>query len=464
MSQRSGYQAIDQKGWTMTQILGGVAVLSVSIGVVVGLVASPAAAPSTSLYAPATSTSVRPMTRVAPQPASIPMSRAAQYAAVQQLQAQGEETYAAEPVFAAQAPQTQNTWVFGLLLAPVAAVAAWFAAKATEKKPAYNSLDVEEGNWAMAASAAELRDRLTSVKNSKKITDAMKLVASAKLRKAQQAVVEARPFSDALQGVFGDVVGRLEGSDAAELPLLKKREVKNITMVIIGGDRGLCGAYNNQLIKRAALRFDELKAAGYNVKCITIGKKVTSWFGRRAELYPMIKSYECSTCVPQVPEIVEELVGEYASGEVDTVELLYTNFVSLVKTNPGTRSLLPFKPTEATSEVDEICRLTTKDGKLAVECEPGEEPENLIEADVTFEQSPEEILDSLIPLYLNSQLVRTLQESVASELSARMTSMQNASDNAKELGKNLNLQYNRIRQAAVTSSILEIAAGASANA
>ena len=243
----------------------------------------------------------------------------------------------------------------------------------------------------------------------------MKLVASAKLRKAQQAVVEARPFSDALQGVFGDVVGRLEGSDAAELPLLKKREVKNITMVIIGGDRGLCGAYNNQLIKRAALRFDELKAAGvssvvttavsrildlsrsfaptsppsllflctivtptvagYNVKCITIGKKVTSWFGRRAELYPMIKSYECSTCVPQVPEIVEELVGEYASGEVDTVELLYTNFVSLVKTNPGTRSLLPFKPTEATSEVDEICRLTTKDGKLAVECEPGEEPE-----------------------------------------------------------------------------------------
>ena len=90
--------------------------------------------------------------------------------------------------------------------------------------------------------------------------------------------------------------------------------------------------------------------------------------------------------------------------------------------------------------------------------------QNLIEADVTFEQSPEEILDSLIPLYLNSQLVRTLQESVASELSARMTSMQNASDNAKELGKNLNLQYNRIRQAAVTSSILEIAAGASANA
>jgi len=238
--------------------------------------------------------------------------------------------------------------------------------------------------------------------------------------------------------------------------------VKNITMVIIGGDRGLCGAYNNSLIKRAALRFDELKAAGYNVQCITIGKKVTSWFGRRADQYPMIKSYECATCVPKVPEIVEELVGEYASGETDTVELLYTNFVSLVKTNPGTRSLLPFKPTDATSEVDEICRLTTKDGKLAVECEPGEEPENLIEADVTFEQSPEEILDSLIPLYLNSQLVRTLQESVASELSARMTSMQNASDNAKELGKNLNLQYNRIRQASVTSSILEIAAGASA--
>lgn len=142
--------------------------------------------------------------------------------------------------------------------------------------------------------------------------------------------------------------------------------------------------------------------------------------------------------------------------------MLYTNFVSLVKSNAATRSLLPFKPTAATQEVDEVCRLTTKDGKLAIECEPGEEPENLVEPTVIFEQAPEEILDSMIPLYLNSQLVRTLQESIACELSARMTSMQNASDNAKELGKNLNLQYNRLRQAAVTASILEICSGANA--
>ena len=108
----------------------------------------------------------------------------------------------------------------------------------------------------------DLRGRIQSVKNSKKITDAMKLVASAKLRRAQEAVVMSRPFAESLQGVFGDVVRRLEGTDVAEGPLFAEREVKNITLVIIAGDRGLCGAYNNFVIKRAAARWDELKAAG----------------------------------------------------------------------------------------------------------------------------------------------------------------------------------------------------------
>lgn len=114
----------------------------------------------------------------------------------------------------------------------------------------------------MFVSSSELRSRIASVKNSKKITDAMKLVASAKLRRAQEAVIQSRPFSEALQGVFGEVITRVEGTDVAEDPLLKEREIKTITLVIIGGDRGLCGGYNNQLIKRSSLRYDELVAQG----------------------------------------------------------------------------------------------------------------------------------------------------------------------------------------------------------
>uniref|UniRef100_A0A7S1HU73 F-ATPase gamma subunit n=2 Tax=Eutreptiella gymnastica TaxID=73025 RepID=A0A7S1HU73_9EUGL len=458
----SGYAPIEKQGWSATQIVSGVAVLAAAAGVV-GLLSTSAA--PTSLYAPAM-TATKPVVAGMTAPVNMAGARFARSGAQTIAQASTEqfEYETAQPTFSFAAPQ-QQSGVPAFLMVPVAAVAAFCGFFFGQKKTvAPNPLDVEQGDeWAMAASAADLRSRIQSVKNSKKITDAMKLVASAKLRRAQEAVVQSRPFAESLQGVFGDVVRRLEGTDVAEGPLFAEREVKNITLVIIAGDRGLCGAYNNFVIKRAAARWDELKAAGYNVNAITIGKKVNTWFGKRPQ-YPLIASYECNTCVAKVPSIVEDLVAKYTNAETDTVELLYTNFVSLVKSNAATRSLLPFKPTAATQEVDEVCRLTTKDGKLAIECEPGEEPENLVEPTVIFEQAPEEILDSMIPLYLNSQLVRTLQESIACELSARMTSMQNASDNAKTLGKELNLKYNRIRQAAVTASILEIAGGATATA
>lgn len=431
--------------------------ISVSLGAVAGLIASTTT--SNQLYAPVAS-SVQPLVgNVALRTSAGSLSIPAGNFVVEANRVNGDDVESDAPM----AQQSQFNW--NSLLFPVAAIAgalAWF--QASRSKADRCPEDVESvGAWRMAASAAELRSRLTTVKNSKKITDAMKLVASAKLRRAQEAVIQSRPFSEALQGVFGDVIRRVEGTEIAQDPLLKEREIKSITLVIIGGDRGLCGSYNNQVIKRSAIRYDELVSQGYKVNCITIGKKVTTWYRNRKGKYNIKASFECGSAVPKVPEMVEDLISSYLSGETDTVELLYTNFLSLVKSNPGTRSLLPFKPTSATNqEVDEVCRLTTKDGRLTVECEPGEVPKNLLEADMLFEQPAGEILDSLIPLYLNSQLVRTLQESVASELAARMNSMQNASDNAKELGKQLNLQYNRIRQASVTSSLLEIVAGASA--
>merc|ERR1712228_681547 len=158
-----------------------------------------------------------------------------------------------------------------------------------------------------------------------------------------------------------------------------------------------------------------------------------------------------------------ELLTTYLSGEADAVELIYTKFVTLIASQPSVRTLIPFSASEITQEGDEVFQLTSEQGKFGVEREsldasaPQEFPNDMI-----FEQDPIQIVNSILPLYLNGQILRTLQESVASELAARMQSMQSASDNAGELAKKLSLEYNRARQAAVTQEILEIVSGASA--
>lgn len=314
----------------------------------------------------------------------------------------------------------------------------------------------------MDGKANAIRDRIKTVKNTKKITEAMKLVAAAKVRRAQDAVLATRPFSDTLQSVFGGLIQRL-GSEAQSLPLLTQREVKKVTLVIITGDRGLCGGYNNYIIKKAENRFEELTKAGVKVDLVCIGKKGDSYFTRRK--YPIRKRFETGQN-PNSKEglaISEELLTTYLSGEADAVELIYTKFVTLIASQPSVRTLIPFSASEITQEGDEVFQLTSEEGKFGVEREsldasaPQEFPNDMI-----FEQDPIQIVNSILPLYLNGQILRTLQESVASELAARMQSMQSASDNAGELAKTLSLQYNRARQAAVTQEILEIVSGASA--
>merc|ERR1711937_1082212 len=165
----------------------------------------------------------------------------------------------------------------------------------------------------------------------------------------------------------------------------------------------------------------------------------------------------------QALAISEELLNTFLSGETDAIELLYTKFVSLIASTPSVRTLVPFSASEITEKGDEVFQLTSGDGKFQVErteleaAEPQEFPNDMI-----FEQDPIQIVNSILPLYLNGQILRALQESVASELAARMNSMQSASDNAGELAKNLSIQYNRARQASVTQELLEIVAGAAA--
>mmetsp|Transcript_1103 Transcript_1103/g.1650 ORF Transcript_1103/g.1650 Transcript_1103/m.1650 type:complete len:368 (+) Transcript_1103:225-1328(+) len=312
----------------------------------------------------------------------------------------------------------------------------------------------------MDGKANAIRDRIKTVNNTKKITMAMKLVAAAKVRRAQDAVVATRPFSETLQSVFGGLIGRM-GGDTADIPLLTQREVKKVTICVITGDRGLCGGYNSFMIKKAEARYKELLAAGLDVDMVLIGKKAITYFNRRG--YPIRATFECgqNPTSKEALAISEELLNTYLSGETDTIELLYTKFVSLIASAPAVRTLVPFSASEISQKGDEVFSLTSSSGDFEVErteldaAEPQEFPNDMI-----FEQDPTQIVNSILPLYLNGQILRTLQESVASELAARMQSMQSASDNAGALAKDLSMQYNRARQAAVTQEILEIVSGA----
>uniref|UniRef100_A0A7R9UGL8 ATP synthase gamma chain, chloroplastic n=1 Tax=Pinguiococcus pyrenoidosus TaxID=172671 RepID=A0A7R9UGL8_9STRA len=308
-----------------------------------------------------------------------------------------------------------------------------------------------------------IRDRIKSVKNTKKITEAMRLVAAAKVRRAQDACLQTRPFTESVQSVFSGIVDRL-GNENLDIPLLTPRaEIKKVLVVLITGDRGLCGGYNNNAIKKAESRLRELEAQGIEYALLLIGNKGSTYFKNRN--YPIYGTSETGQAPTgeQATAITEEMLADFLSGEVDRVELIYTRFVSLIASEPSLRTLLPLTATGIESEGDEIFSLTTKEGEFSVSRTevPAAEPEEF-PADMIFEQDPVQILNALVPLYLNGQVLRTLQESVASELAARMAAMQAASDNAKELGSKLTLQYNRARQASVTQEILEIVAGANA--
>jgi F-type H+-transporting ATPase subunit gamma len=323
----------------------------------------------------------------------------------------------------------------------------------------------------MGSNVKELRERVTSVKNTKKITSAMKLVAAAKVRRAQEAVIRSRPFSETLERILGGLLQRLS-TEALDIPLMESREAKKVGMVVVTGDRGLCGGYNAQMIKKAEARRDELNAQGVDVEFITVGNKGTTYFKKRqpGSEGPGVKTtvramYPCgqSPTAEEATTIASELLSSYYSGEIDRIELMYTSFVSMITSVPSVRTIIPLSPAGIESEGDEIFKLTTKDGAMAVEKETVEKAKPAEFApDMIFEQEPSQLLNALLPLYLNGQLLRVLQESVASELASRMQAMQSATDNAKDLQSRLETEMNRARQAKITQELMEIIAGADA--
>jgi len=317
-----------------------------------------------------------------------------------------------------------------------------------------------------------LRERITSVKKTGKLTDAMRMVAAAKVRRAQAGVEKARPFSDELSSMIKGLVKKLKNSGLeAELPMLRVPEkVTNIGILVVTSNRGLCGGYNTFAAKKLEARVESLNAQGIVPKILIVGKK-----GRTkvpTKLQKLEYTYNETSSWFSMPDsivasesslIADALKNLFLSGEVDKVEVVYGKFYNLIKTLPQLRTLLPLSPTGIEDPEDETFTLTTEDGKMKVEKEKVKSSKAKdLENDVIFDQPPETILNSMLPLYLNSQILSILFDAQASELSSRMTAMKAATDNAEELAKKLNLLYNKKRQAAITNEICEISAGAAA--
>jgi len=312
----------------------------------------------------------------------------------------------------------------------------------------------------MGDNIRELRSRVKSVKNTRKITSAMRLVAAAKVRRAQEACLRSRPFTETLERILGGLLARLS-TEALDIPLLQQRETKTVGLVVITGDRGLCGSYNSAAIKKTEKRIAELTAQGVNTELILIGQKGGTYFKRRTT--PVRKAIACGgvPTAAMATEIANELLSSYYAGELDRVELIYTSFLSMISSVPSIRTIVPLTPQGIEAAGDEIFKMSTKDGNFAISKEkvPKVEPAEFA-PDMIFEQEPSQLLNAILPLYLNGQLLRTLQESVASELASRMTAMQAATDNARDLQKALEQKMNRARQAKITQELMEIIAGA----
>ncbi|KAL9235252.1 hypothetical protein vseg_010028 [Gypsophila vaccaria] len=322
------------------------------------------------------------------------------------------------------------------------------------------------------SSIRKLRERISSVKNTQKIAEAMKLVAAAKIRRAQEAVLTGRPFSEALVEMLYHINESMQFEDV-DIPLASVRTVRKVGLVVVTGDRGLCGGFNNAVIKKAESRMAELRGLGLGCTVISVGKKGNLYFRRRVEEVSVERFVEGDgfPTVKEAQAIADEVFSLFITEEVDKVELLYTKFVSLVRSVPVIQTLLPISPrgkvvdengNSVDALEDELFRLTSKEGKLALErLNVGKKKEPvLLQPLMEFEQDPAQIIDAMMPLYLNSQILRALQESLASELASRMNAMKNATDNAVELKNNLSVAYNRERQAKITNEILEIVAGA----
>ncbi|MDW8245845.1 MAG: ATP synthase F1 subunit gamma [Sandaracinaceae bacterium] len=283
-----------------------------------------------------------------------------------------------------------------------------------------------------------IRKRINSVRNTQKITKAMKMVAAARLRRAQESILRLRPYALKTMEVLSDVAARavLEGDE--HHPLLQRREEKNVLFVVLTSDRGLAGSFNANVNRFAFRKWIEFETNDIDVSFAAIGRKGRDFLRRRnAKIdFEWIGLSEASY-VSKSSEVARWIGAEYANGRYDSVYLIYNEFKSAISQKVVCERILPIEPTT----IDE-----NKD----------------VRGDFVYEPNKKVLLDSLLPIYVQVEVYRALLESVASEHGARMTAMDNATKNASEMIEKLTLMYNRARQAAITKELVEIISGAEA--
>jgi len=293
----------------------------------------------------------------------------------------------------------------------------------------------------------DIKRRISSIKNTQKITRAMKMVAAAKLRKSQDKAEAARPFfSKTRESLIG--VARYT-NEPTEHPLLKKRDGKRNLFIVINADRGLCGSYNIRVIDKAR----ELFKDGAEISLMAVGRNARDYFNKRG--YNVISEYIDLEDYPDyyfARMIGKEIISFFTGDMVDRVSLIYTHFHSAISQEVNELKLLPLEPPEEDNSY----------GSNTAEWRQREKSKQKKQVDYLYEPSPDEVFDAILPQYITNILYSALLEAKASEFGARMTAMDAATDNAGELIEKLTLSYNRARQAAITKEITEIVGGAEA--
>ena len=290
------------------------------------------------------------------------------------------------------------------------------------------------------ANLLDIRRRIKSVKNTQQITKAMKMVSAAKLKRAQDRVVTARPFANKMMEVLGGLADRTD--ENFHHPLLDQREDNNYLLVLITADKGLCGAFNTNLIKAAQTFIND--NPGKHIDLLAVGRKGRDFFRRRN--VPVVGEYIGLTGKGRVEfaealDVARDIISRFKEEEsLDKVFIIFNEFRSVLQQRVVMEQLLPIART--------------------AESDPNQQPATLI--DYIYEQPPAEIFSKLLPRLIETQVFRALLESVASEHGARMTAMDSASKNASELIDTLTLNMNRVRQAAITNEIIEVVSGAAA--
>ncbi|MCI5165874.1 MAG: ATP synthase F1 subunit gamma [Candidatus Electrothrix sp. GM3_4] len=290
----------------------------------------------------------------------------------------------------------------------------------------------------------DVKNKIEGVSKTSQITKAMNMVASAKLRGAQERMETFRPYAEK----FAEAMMDLSGGTDSNQPLMEVRDVKAVELIVVTSDRGLCGSFNAHIISTAQKLINQFEAEGKEVSLITVGNKAAQAFRRSGKVRESYKDIMSTFKMFNAREISRNAVLNFLSGEADEVRVVYARFLSMAKQRPTVETLLPIKPLEQ------------GEGEKADKTEQTEKIGTAVE--YIYEPSPEQIMDTLLPLHLNVQVYHAMIEVAAGEHAARMAAMDNATNACGDIIKELTQLYNKARQAAITGDLMDIVGGAEA--